>query len=96
MQAFRYIDGTVTLRLDRQDCIGCGRCSLVCPHRILRLEGNRAVIVDRDRCMECGACQTNCPTRAITVSPGVGCAAHIISQWLNTLLGRQVFKGCCE
>ena len=33
--------------------------------------------------MECGACATNCPVHAITVTPGVGCAAYIIQTWIR-------------
>ena len=34
-------------------------------------------------CMECGACAVNCPVAAISVDPGVGCAAYIISGWIH-------------
>lgn len=95
MHTFRYIDGTATLQLDVEACIGCGSCTTVCPHRLLALEGGKAQIRDVGLCMECGACQTNCPTAAIRVSPGVGCAAYILAKWANALLGRKVFQGCC-
>ncbi len=93
MKIFRYIDGTSTLQLDKEKCIGCGQCAVICPHRLLSVIDKKAVIDDVDLCMECGACQTNCPTRAITVEPGVGCAAYIISRWINQLAGRKVAKG---
>ncbi|MBM9513289.1 mercury methylation ferredoxin HgcB [Desulfogranum marinum] len=95
MDTFRYIEGAVTLQLDQEACIGCGSCVVVCPHRILYLEQRKAYITNVDLCMECGACQANCPTEAITVDPGVGCAAYIIAKWVNRLLGREIVKGCC-
>ena len=84
MEEFRYLNNVSTLTLDEQSCVGCGMCEIVCPHRVLELEKRKAKIVDYNGCMECGACATNCPTSAIAVTPGVGCAAAIISTWLNS------------
>jgi len=83
MRGFEYLPGVVTLELDREVCIGCGICPAVCPHRILEMQGGKAVIVDLDRCMECGACALNCPVKAIRVDAGVGCASGMINQWLS-------------
>lgn len=95
MREYRYIDGVVTLQVDRQRCVGCGNCTVVCPHRILSLTAEGLEVSDRDLCMECGACARNCPVEAITVSPGVGCAVAIMTAWLNRLAGRKVLSGCC-
>jgi NAD-dependent dihydropyrimidine dehydrogenase PreA subunit len=67
-----------TLQYDPELCIGCGMCSMVCPHAVFALNGYVARIVYPEACMECGACQINCPTEAITVDSGVGCAAAMI------------------
>lgn len=72
---------SLTLRVDK--CIGCGACVDVCPHGVFMIEGRKATIVGRDYCMECGACARNCPTAALTVQPGVGCAAAIIMRKLR-------------
>lgn len=90
MQNLRYLSNVVTLGLDEARCTGCGQCVEVCPHAVLALNGKKAHIVDRDGCMECGACATNCPVAAVSVTPGVGCAAYIISGWLY---GKQ--NACC-
>ncbi len=94
MDGFRYIDNTATLRLDRQCCVGCGSCVVVCPHRLFRVEQKKAEIIDVNGCMECGACARNCPVNAISVNPGVGCAGHIIAHWVNNFFGRKILKGC--
>lgn len=94
MKDFRYIGGVATLRLDTAKCVGCGMCEMVCPHRIFALPGQKAVIQDVDACMECGACAQNCPVDAISVNPGVGCAAYIISTWTSKVKGSSGTR-CC-
>ncbi len=83
MKDFRYLPGVSTLLLDRDTCIGCGECEVVCPHGVMHIENKKAEIVDHNGCMECGACANNCPVEAIRVTPGVGCAAAIIHSWIG-------------
>ena len=83
MKTLRYLSGVSTLALNTDDCVGCGTCTLVCPHRVLKLEEKKAQVIDLDGCMECGACAVNCPINAIEVTPGVGCAAFIIQTWIK-------------
>jgi ferredoxin len=84
-----YLKDVVTLTLDRDKCMGCGTCLLVCPHAVLSLTDGKIEIVNRDACMECGACARNCPVEALTVRSGVGCATAVI----NARLGRK--NACC-
>jgi NAD-dependent dihydropyrimidine dehydrogenase PreA subunit len=74
----RYLKNVVTLNLDVDKCVGCGRCLEVCPHGVFILQERKVSVAERDRCMECGACARNCPVSAITVEAGVGCAYAII------------------
>ena len=83
MRKYYYLKDVVTLRLDKEKCIGCGMCINVCPHAVFDMNGEKAIISDRDACMECGACAQNCPVQAIQVNAGVGCAAAIISGSLS-------------
>lgn len=91
MPELRYLANVVTLALDQEKCMGCGRCLEVCPHEVFALEAGKARIVDRDACMECGACAKNCPHKMITVQAGVGCAAAIIK---GALRGTEPDCGC--
>lgn len=91
MSGFRYLKNVVTLKLTDSACIGCGMCEEVCPHRVFAVTDRRARILDRDACMECGACAKNCPTGAISVTPGVGCAAAILNGWIT---GAKPSCGC--
>lgn len=79
----RYIEDVVTLELDAEKCNGCRACTLVCPHAVFEPAGKVVAIADRGACMECGACALNCAQGAITLKPGVGCAAAIIAGWIR-------------
>jgi len=73
-----YLRNVVTLELDKNNCIGCGMCTMVCPHAVFEIVDRKAFTADRDACMECGACAKNCPVNAIRVKTGVGCANAVI------------------
>jgi len=83
MKEMRYLKKVSTLRLDRERCIGCGLCLIVCPHDVFMIGAGKAEIIDLDGCMECGACALNCPVEALDVHAGVGCASAIIYGWLT-------------
>jgi len=91
MEGFRYMDGVATLRLDVAACTGCGMCGEVCPHGVFAVAEGKARILDGDACMECGGCALNCPAKAISVNPGVGCAAAIMNGWFS---GSKPSCGC--
>ena len=79
MSKLHYLPSVISLRLDREKCLGCGMCAVVCPHRVFRIENKKALTADRDACMECGACALNCTQAAISVLTGAGCVAGILS-----------------
>jgi NAD-dependent dihydropyrimidine dehydrogenase PreA subunit len=95
METFRYLSDVTTLKLDTNACTGCGACLEICPHAVYRLSGKKAVVVDKDACIECGACAKNCPSGALTVTPGVGCAAYIIQTWIKGKGAASCGDGCC-
>ncbi|MFA5845171.1 MAG: mercury methylation ferredoxin HgcB [Coriobacteriia bacterium] len=83
MTGLRYIEDVVTLRLDAEKCNGCRMCEQVCPHAVFAVQDKVARIADLGACMECGACARNCAPGAITLTPGVGCAAAIVNGWIT-------------
>ena len=96
MKGFRYLKDVATLELDRETCIGCGRCVEVCPHQVFAIAERKASLVDRNACMECGACALNCPVKAIKVDSGVGCASGMINEWLQERKIKGTGGGCCS
>ncbi|MCL2876678.1 MAG: 4Fe-4S binding protein [Betaproteobacteria bacterium] len=88
-----YLENVTTLSFDAERCVGCERCTHVCPHGVFDMDGRKAKITDKDRCMECGACALNCPAGAIKVNAGVGCAVAIIYSWFT---GKEPTCGCSD
>ena len=96
MIGFRYLENVVTLALNLETCIGCGRCLEVCPHQVFTRDGKKVRLADRDACMECGACALNCPVAALKVDSGVGCATGLINEWFRERnLRAPGSGGCC-
>lgn len=93
MTNHRYLKHVTTLSLNPGLCTGCRMCTQVCPHAVFRMENGKSAVSDRDACMECGACAPNCPAGALSVNPGVGCAAAIIKGFLT---GTEPSCGCSD
>ena len=89
----RYLQDVVTLRYAADKCVGCRRCTEVCPQAVFALQGRKAVVTDLDACIECGACRRNCAAGAISVDAGVGCAAAFIN---GILRFGDADKGTCD
>jgi NAD-dependent dihydropyrimidine dehydrogenase PreA subunit len=83
MTGLAYIPGVATITLDRTRCNGCRMCLKICPHAVFGAASREVEILEPDRCMECGACVLNCSEGALTVNPGVGCAAAILLGWIT-------------
>jgi len=62
---FSRIEG-VSLKVDENLCIGCGKCVEVCVFRGRELVDGKAKI-DQARCLGCGRCAEVCPTGATTI-----------------------------
>ena len=55
----------MSIRLETEKCIGCGRCADVCPGNLLVIEAGRACLRDARDCWGCTACVKACPQDAI-------------------------------
>ena len=55
----------MSIRIESAKCVGCGRCTDVCPGNLLFLQQRKAVIRDSRDCWGCTACVKECPQDAI-------------------------------
>lgn len=54
----------MSVRVDKEQCIGCSACINACPFGAIVMEDNVASITDA--CAVCGACVDTCPVQAIS------------------------------
>jgi len=53
--------------IDQEKCIGCTKCTRVCPVDAITGEPKKPHFIDRNTCVGCGQCAENCPVEAIHV-----------------------------
>ncbi|HEX9027347.1 MAG TPA: 4Fe-4S dicluster-binding protein [Clostridium sp.] len=60
--------------IDKHKCIGCGKCTNVCPMEAIKVETSkedntrtRFAKLDENICLGCGVCVKNCPTNSINL-----------------------------
>jgi len=53
------------IKIDKEKCIGCGKCEKLCPMENIVIVGQKAV--SGDRCTMCYRCINKCPEQAITL-----------------------------
>lgn len=52
--------------VDKEKCIGCGRCCSDCPSKVIVLKDKKASISSTD-CLRCGHCVAICPVNAFAI-----------------------------
>ena len=60
---------TGLIKHDKDKCIGCWTCVMVCPYGALKMDVSGKVVAKCDVCqeLESPACVANCPNRALTI-----------------------------
>ncbi len=64
-EAYAYRTKKTTYSIDEDKCIGCTKCSRVCPVDCITGEVKQPHVVDESECIACGACYNACPVDAI-------------------------------
>ena len=62
----QFLTESSELILDRNKCVGCGKCVKVCPYEAIDMEDKLAVI--NDKCTICAICIDSCPFEAILLT----------------------------
>ena len=57
---------TVSPKVKRKKCVGCGNCTEHCSQYAIILEDKKAVI-DQEKCIGCGECILACPNEAVQI-----------------------------
>ena len=55
----------MSIRIDKTKCIGCEKCSKVCPGSLIEMKDHKACIVYPKDCWGCASCVKECPKQAI-------------------------------
>jgi adenylylsulfate reductase subunit B len=55
----------MSIAINQNKCVGCGRCVEVCPGNLIQLSEGRAVIKREKDCWGCTSCLKECKTGAI-------------------------------
>ena len=56
---------TMSVKISKDLCDGCGICVDICPLDCLRLNENEKAFMKYDECWYCGSCTLECPVDAI-------------------------------
>lgn len=60
------------VKVNREDCVSCGTCEVVCPKQVIRIVNGCYANVDEELCIGCGKCAKECPTGCISIVERLG------------------------
>lgn len=62
----------MSIRIDQKKCVGCRKCSEVCPGTLIVMEDKKAVMKYPKNCWGCVSCVKECKAGAIDFFPWCG------------------------
>jgi NADH-quinone oxidoreductase subunit F len=54
--------------IDKEQCVGCGRCKVVCPSQAITGKKKKLHKITQKKCVKCGACFENCKFDAVRIA----------------------------
>jgi adenylylsulfate reductase subunit B len=60
----------MSIEIRQNLCIGCGRCTEICPGSLIELKNGTATIPKPERCWGCTSCMKECSVEAIALFLG--------------------------
>jgi uncharacterized protein (DUF169 family)/NAD-dependent dihydropyrimidine dehydrogenase PreA subunit len=64
------------IKIDLDECIGCGKCVEICPNNVYELKEKKPLIANEDACALCGICADQCPKNAIELEMKIDVAKY--------------------
>ena len=58
------MESMIKIKIDRDQCTGCGLCVADCLRHVLEVQDSKAVVLSDD-CLKCGHCLAVCPANAV-------------------------------
>ena len=58
------------LEVNPKWCKGCAVCVVLCPKKVLEIQGTKVSVVNPEACIGCKICEHHCPDMAIFVKDG--------------------------
>lgn len=55
----------MAVKINHEKCIGCKKCTIVCPGNLLYIKNGKAESYEKNACWDCAACIKECPVKAI-------------------------------
>lgn len=82
----------MSIRINSSKCIGCGKCSNICPGNLICMKGKKAFIEFPKECWGCTACMKECKFEAIELTLGADVGGNEASMTVRIKSGRVEWK----